>query len=103
MAQENNLEQLEFDKQAFLAVLPEEIAKAIEETNNFQDLIEVVLDLGRRPEARFSNKTIYLRESPVTKKEIESVIGKVGSFDRDNRAGIEKTLHRISGIFNRRG
>jgi len=103
MPEQNNLEQLEFDKQAFLRILPEEISKALEETNDFQDLIEVVLDLGRKPEARFTNKTIYLRDSLVSKREIENVVKSVGSFDRDNRAGIEKTLHRISGIFNRRG
>jgi stage III sporulation protein SpoIIIAA len=100
---ENNIEQLEFDNQAFLKVLPEEIAIRVEEIGNFEALIEVVLDLGRKPEARFTDRTVYLRDAPVSKNEIESVVARVGSFDRDNRAGIEKTLHRISGIFNRKG
>jgi len=99
---ENNIEQLEFEKEAFLSIFPPELKLKIKEINEFENLIEVVLDLGRKPEARFPNKTIYLREEPASKEEIESIIYKLGVFDRDNRAGIEKTLHRISGIFNRK-
>ena len=99
---ENNLEQLEFEKQAFLSVFSPDLKMKITEINEFENLIEVVLDLGRKPEERFTNKTVYLREDPVSKEEIESVVLKLGVFDRDNRAGIEKTLHRISAIFNRK-
>ncbi|MEL7409671.1 MAG: R3H domain-containing nucleic acid-binding protein, partial [Cyanobacteria bacterium J06558_2] len=66
-------------------------------------LIEVVLDLGRLPEARFRDRVCYIREEPVTKAEIQHCIERVGLFSSDNRAGIERTLHRISAIRNRTG
>jgi len=66
-------------------------------------LIEVVLDLGRLPEARFSDRVTYIREEPVTSEEIQHCIERVGMFSSDNRAGIERTLHRISAIRNRTG
>jgi stage III sporulation protein SpoIIIAA len=99
---ENNIEQLEFEKQAFLSIFSPELKEKITEVNEFENLIEVVLDLGRKPEERFTNKNVYLREEPVSKEEIENIVLKLGVFDRDNRAGIEKTLHRISAIFNRK-
>ncbi len=96
-------EQKKFEKEAFLRILPRDIQEKIEKIGNFDNLIEVVLDLGRVPEARFADKTVFLREEPITKKEIDFVVSSVGVFDRDNRAGIERTLHRISAIRNRRG
>ncbi|BAL80889.1 AAA family ATPase [Caldisericum exile] len=96
-------EQTEFERQAFLEILPKNIKEKLEDIGDFDNLIEVVLDLGRKPEARFTNRTVYLREDPVTKDEINETLQKIGVFDRDHRAGIEKTLHRISGVFNRRG
>jgi stage III sporulation protein SpoIIIAA len=96
-------EQKKFEKEAFLKILPRDIQEKLEELDNFDNLIEVVLDLGRYPEARFSDKTVFLRNEPITKKEIDFVVSSVGVFDRDNRAGIERTLHRISAIRNRRG
>ena len=65
---ENNIEQLEFEKEAFLSIFPLELKLKIKEINEFENLIEVVLDLGRKPEARFPNKTIYLREEPASKE-----------------------------------
>ena len=99
---ENSIEQLEFEKEAFLSIFSPDLKLKITEINEFENLIEVVLDLGRKPEARFTTKTVYLREEPVSKEEIESITHKLSVFDRDNRAGIEKTLHRISAIFNRK-
>jgi len=96
-------EQYEFEKEAFLNILPHSIKERLEDTDDFDNLIEVVLDLGRKPEARYTDRTIYLRDEPVTKDEIEETLRKIGIFDRDHRAGIERTLHRISGIFNRKG
>ncbi len=96
-------EQNKFEKDAFLGVLTPDIREKLVEIGDFDKLIEVVLDLGREPEARFANSTKYLRDEPVTKEEIEFVISRVGTFDRDNRAGIERTLHRISAVRNRRG
>ncbi len=96
-------EQKEFEKRAFLKILPADIRKNLESMNSFEKLIEVVLDLGRKPEARFPDRAIYLKEEAVTKGDIDFVISRVGTFDRDNRSGIERTLHRISAIRNRRG
>jgi stage III sporulation protein SpoIIIAA len=95
--------QSEFEKEAFLGILTPDIREKLVEIGNFDKLIEVVLDLGRSPEARFVDKAIFLRDEPITREEIEFVISRVGTFDRDNRAGIERTLHRISAVRNRRG
>jgi stage III sporulation protein SpoIIIAA len=62
-----------------------------------------VLDLGRLPEARFYDSVEYLSDTPVTHADLDHCIKRVGSFGGDNRAGIEKTLHRISAIRNRSG
>ena len=67
------------------------------------DLLEVVLDLGREPEARFVDGEVILDRVPVANADIEYVVQRVGEFGDDNRAGIERTLHRISAIRNRAG
>ena len=67
------------------------------------ELLEIVLDLGRDPEARFDQGEYILDSEPVTEEDIEYVVSRVGAFGDDNRAGIERTLHRISAIRNRRG
>src|SRR5690606_1779383 len=61
------------------------------------------MDLGRLPEARFPGREIVLSEREVTESDIEYVVSHIGEFGEDNRAGIERTLHRISCIRNRRG
>jgi len=66
-------------------------------------LLEVVLDLGREPEARFPARAVRLSEGFVNREDMQHVIGRVGTFGKDNRAGIERTLHRISAIRNRVG
>ncbi len=91
------------DLHALLAVLPPEIARAVEDADDSDNLLEVILDLGRVPTARFTHGEIVLRESEVTREEIDHVVARVGAFDEDNRAGIERTLHRIAAIRNRRG
>jgi len=68
-----------------------------------QELLEVVLDLGRRPQARLPGRAVELAEQAVSRADLERVISAVGAFGADNRAGIEGTLHRISAIRNRRG
>ena len=67
------------------------------------DLLEVVLDLGREPEARFVDREVILDHVPVAHADIQYVVERVGDFGDDNRAGIERTLHRISAIRNRAG
>jgi len=95
-------EQKDFEKEAFLKILPSYIRKSLEAIDDFDKLIEVVLDLGRKPEARFPDRTVYLKEKPITRGDLDFVISRVGTFDRDNRSGIERTLHRISAVRNRR-
>lgn len=91
------------DLDKLLSVIPPHIRSALERQESLSELLEVVLDLGRKPEARFPEKFVYLSEEPVTRDDIDFVVERVGEFNRDNRAGIEGTLHRISCIRNRSG
>lgn len=84
-----------------LNILPPDIAESLKKLKGLSDLIEVVMDLGRLPEARFEDRFTYLRDEYVGKKDIEYVVKRVGKFGDDNRAGIPRTLHRISAIKNR--
>ncbi len=86
-----------------LDILPERIQQALQEANHANDLIEVVMDLGRLPEARFTDHEVYLSNSEITVEDLQRVIDRIGEFGADNRAGIERTLHRISAIRNRHG
>ena len=88
---------------ALLSVLPPSIAAAVTRANNSDQLLEIVMDLGRHPVARFVSGDQELSQAEVTREEIDFVITRIGDFDADNRAGLERTLHRISGIRNRRG
>jgi stage III sporulation protein SpoIIIAA len=90
------------DLDALLDVLPLDIRHAVEKGNDSENLLEIILDLGRVPTARFVDHEVNLRESEVTRAEIDYVDERTGEFDADNRAGIERTLHRISAIRNRR-
>jgi stage III sporulation protein SpoIIIAA len=91
------------DLEQLLSILPPSIRSRLAHHSERQNLIEVVLDLGRLPEARFYNSVEYLSDTPVTHADLDHCIKRVGSFGGDNRAGIEKTLHRISAIRNRSG
>lgn len=91
------------DLRTLLALLPSTICDRIEQIGNVEELLEVVLDLGRQPAARYTTGEIVLREDEVTQAEIELVVNSIGAFDDDNRAGIARTLHRISAIRNRLG
>ena len=86
-----------------LGVLPTSLRRALERHPDLEDLLEVVLDLGRPPEARFPRDTIWLGEQPVRREDLDHTIERVGKFTSDNRAGIERTLHRISAMRNRNG
>ena len=85
-----------------LAVLPAELTATITPDER-ANLLEIVLDLGRRPEARFLGRYQYLRDSVVTREELDAIESKIGAFGDDNRAGLPATLHRISAMRNRRG
>lgn len=91
------------DLDALLQVLPPSIEQAVQAANHGDDLLEVVLDLGRMPEARFVDRELVLRQREVTEEDLNYVISRIGQFTGDNRAGIERTLHRVSCIRNRQG
>lgn len=91
------------DLQALLGVLPPHIYQGLRRSERLSDVLEVVMDLGRIPEARFTDAELELSSRPVSFEDIEYVISRIGAFGEDNRAGIERTLHRISAIRNRSG
>ena len=90
------------DLDLLLRVMPPHIREALHRQSDLKNLVEVVMDLGRQPEARFPTRAAYLAESSVTSEDLDYVTHRVGAFTQDNRAGVERTLHRISGIRNRR-
>ena len=91
------------DLHALMNVLPGPICEALAAADRADELLEVILDLGRAPTARFTDREIVLLEAEVGHAEIDFVVSRIGEFDADNRAGMERTLHRISAIRNRRG
>jgi stage III sporulation protein SpoIIIAA len=86
-----------------LDIFPLPIRTALQRLPNVDRVIEVVLDLGRPPEARFDDDFVFLSENAVTHEDLAHVVSRLSPFGADNRAGIEKTLHRISAIKNRTG
>jgi len=83
--------------------LPADLARALHERTDPGELLEIVLDLGREPEARVPGREVLLADRPVSASDLEHVTNNVGQFGEDNRAGIERTLHRVSAIRNRSG
>lgn len=98
-----NRKQLIEDLRMLMAIVPEDVRQELEKIGHEDELLEVVLDLGRRPAARYVWGEKTLRQAEVTRDEIDVVVNNVGDFDDDNRAGIARTLHRIAAIRNRRG
>jgi stage III sporulation protein SpoIIIAA len=91
------------DLDALLDSLPPEIVAAIHALPEVEGVIEVVMDLGRRPEARFPDAEVTLLDREIREADLDYVVEHIGAFGDDNRAGIERTLHRISAIRNRTG
>jgi len=90
------------DLEALVEKLPPHVQGPLRDRNDTGDLLEVVLDLGRDPEARFLNESFLIESQEVTDDDIQYVLERIGPFGGDNRAGIERTLHRISAIRNRK-
>jgi stage III sporulation protein SpoIIIAA len=90
------------DLELLLRVMPPHIQESLRRQTDLKHLIEVVMDLGRQPEGRFPSRAVNLSDSTITREDIDYVTHRVGAFTQDNRAGIERTLHRISAIRNRR-
>ena len=91
------------DLSALIDILPIRIQKFLKERQDIESLVEIVLDLGRLPEARFPVQQLSIPGKEVAYEEINTLLEKVGDFGDDNRAGVERTLHRISVIRNRLG
>ncbi len=91
------------DLERLLALLPDPVRDALSPAERREQLLEVVLDLGRVPEARYPGQALALGEVPLTRADLDAMVARLGCFGADNRAGIERTLHRISAIRNRRG
>jgi stage III sporulation protein SpoIIIAA len=91
------------DLEAMVEVLPSRVRQSLRRQKDIGELLEVVLDLGRPPEARFLKREVVLGSKEVDEADIDYVASRVSSFGDDNRAGIERTLHRISAIRNRKG
>jgi stage III sporulation protein SpoIIIAA len=91
------------DLEKLIQVFPDTIKEALQNHLCKSKLIEIVLDLGRRPEGRFLYGTEYLSEKIVSWQDLDYTTKRLGTFSNDNRAGIERTLHRISCIRNREG
>ncbi len=91
------------DLDQLLEVLPPHICDPLQAMPERSQLLEVVMDLGREPEARLPGREVLLSTHTVREEDIEYVVQRIGVFGDDNRAGIERTLHRISAIRNREG
>ena len=89
------------DLSLLLEVLPPRLRETLQQEPDLEELVEVVLDFRRQPEARFFDRVVYLDALEVTRQDLDDVVSRLGPFTGDNRAGIERTLHRISAIRNR--
>nr|YP_004376595.1 hypothetical protein FispC_p030 [Fistulifera solaris]BAK18961.1 conserved hypothetical protein [Fistulifera solaris] len=89
------------DLEKLIDNLPVFLQEHLNQHPNKEQLIEIVLDLGRRPEARFVSGPEYLSQKIISWQDIDYVTKRISKFSNENRAGIERTLHRISCIRNR--
>ncbi|CAN1258182.1 Protein SEEDLING PLASTID DEVELOPMENT 1, partial [Linum perenne] len=86
----------------FLELVPSRMRRALSEHEEIDHLIEVVMDLGRSPLARFPSGDWPISDQPVKHEDLKHAVAKVGDFSDDNRSGIDTSLHRISAIRNRK-
>ena len=95
--------EIQDDLGLLLDCLPHRVVAPLQELGDLNELLEVVLDLARPPEARFPNGDLIIGSQEVSQLDLDHVIARIGQFGDDNRSGIERTLHRISAIRNRKG
>src|SRR5437667_3560883 len=98
-----SMQQQSDELEALLRGLPLDLASRVRSLDGLDGLLEIVMDLGRLPEARFAGREETLARREVSAEDIAYVISHIGQFGGDNRAGIERTLHRISALRNRAG
>src|SRR5205085_11012635 len=91
------------DLDALLNCLPAELQRRVRALEGLDELLEIVMDLGRTPEARFAGREEVLSDNDVSAEDLAYVTARIGHFGDDNRAGSERTLHRISALRNRAG
>ena len=91
------------DLEVLIDAMPPRIATPLRAREDRHELLEVVLDLGRVPEARFPYQTVFMDSEEISQADLDYVVERVGQFGDDNRAGITRTLHRFSAIRNRKG
>ncbi len=95
--------QMTDDLELLLAVMPPRVRQAVEARPDRGSILEIVLDLGRTPEIRFADRGEMVDERPVEREDLDHVVERIARFGKDNRAGIARTLHRISALRNRVG
>src|ERR1700682_982792 len=98
-----SMQQQSDELEALLRGLPAALAARVRALEGLDGLLEIVMDLGRLPEARFAGREEVLSQREVTAEDIAYVISRIGQFGGDNRAGLERTLHRVSALRNRAG
>ena len=103
LAQQDETPNSNDELERLLEVLPAPVRQALQPPECRDQLLEVVLDLGRVPEARYPSRAVALGTVPIERADLAGVLERLGPFGGDNRAGIERTLHRISALRNRRG
>nr|YP_002049240.1 hypothetical protein PCC_0600 [Paulinella chromatophora]ACB43030.1 hypothetical protein PCC_0600 [Paulinella chromatophora] len=86
-----------------LNILPARVYQALSNQQKMEELLEIILDLGKIPIAHYRNNSLLLGDKPITRIDLERITERLGSFGEDNRVGIDSTLHRISALRNRKG
>ncbi|XP_021735260.1 uncharacterized protein ycf45-like [Chenopodium quinoa] len=98
----HRVEESASELELFLELVPFRMRNSLSCHDEIGDLIEIVLDFGRKPLARFPSGDWVISQDPVKLEDLQHAISKVGDFSDDNRSGIDRSLHRISAIRNRK-
>ncbi len=95
--------QFQNDVEKLISIMPPKITSSLG-YDKLEDVIEIVLDIGRVPEIRHAGGKIEkIGSELITDEDITFVTSHLQEFTHDNRSGIPGTLHRISAIRNRQG